>query len=154
MCALIGFQSCELVGDAQKQGIFFETDRSHYIPGDTIYLTFENRTGNPLSLRSPGYHPLSVSGGCDTGFQRLTESGWQPVIDPTLEDNRVCSLPGFESEPGALVSSEFPIPSWLAYGTYRFELRYAIERTLDRDQLIVAHTEPFQYFASLPGEKA
>ena len=134
---------CQLFGDHQKQGIFFETNRSDYIPGDTIELTFENRTGNALSVRI----------GCETGLRRLTELGWERVVDPTIGDNVACALPGFSYEPGFTMSSKLPIPSWWEYGTYRFEWEFAIERTNDRDIMVLATTEPFQSFVSLPGTK-
>ena len=133
---------CQLVGDHQKQGIFFETDRSHYIPGDTLHLSFENRTGSALSVRIE----------CETGLRRLTESGWEPVVDPTIKGNVACDLDS-SYKPGFTLSTKLPIPSWWEYGTYRFEWEFAIERPNDRDIMVLATTEPFQYFVSLPGTK-
>jgi len=138
---LILLQGCELFGEEEELGIFLETDRTRYGVQDTVFVSFNNRTGLEIS-----------SGICDLWFQQLKEGEWERVISPIL-DIRACPDIGISFSPGERgFVARRAIEPWMNVGTYRLEYRYWVDNNLierqpgDSPDMRYVYSEPIEVF--------
>lgn len=93
---------------ARADSIVLRTDKAQYRAGETMTLTFENR-----SSASYTFNP------CTRTIERESGGGWTPMPD----EGRMCTMQAFILAPHATQTGTTELPSPLAAGRYRVAVR-------------------------------
>jgi Big-like domain-containing protein len=97
----------------RADSIVLRTDKAQYHAGETMTLTFENKSGASYT-----FNP------CTRTIERESGGGWTPMPD----EGRMCTMQAFILAPHATQTGTTELPSPLAAGRYRVAVRMTLDQ--------------------------
>jgi hypothetical protein len=96
----------------RSDSVVLRTDKTQYKAGETLTLTFENR-----SAASYAFNP------CTRSLEREESGGWKPLP----EEGRMCTMEAWILDPRGTRTGTTELPATIAAGRYRVVVRMTVE---------------------------
>ena len=111
----------------RSDSVVLRTDKAQYKAGETIALTFENK-----SAASYAFNP------CQRSVEREEGTSWTTVPEP----NRMCTMEAWILDPKGTRTGNTELPTPLTAGRYRVVVRMTVDSPTASGPAITAVSDP------------
>ena len=114
---------------ARADSITVRTDKTQYRAGETMTLTFENRSALPYTFNA-----------CTRTIEKESNGSWTALPD----EGRMCTMQAFLLAPHSTQTGSTELPTPLAAGRYRVAVRMTLDQSTGQPvNPVYAVSDPF-----------